>query len=59
MIVLIGAMLFPGASHAVELGLAPSHVFVLWTNVNSCLLTIAAPEAEVTLAHNSQQSAGH
>lgn len=44
MIVLIGLMLFPGTSHAVELGLTPSHVFALWTNVNTCLLTIAAQQ---------------
>jgi hypothetical protein len=44
MIGLFAVLLCPSTGQAVELGLTPSHVFALWTNLNSCLLTIAAQE---------------
>lgn len=46
MIALFGVLLSPGLGQAVELGLTPNHVFALWTNVNSCLLALAAQEED-------------
>lgn len=37
--VAVGLAIVPGSGHAVELGLTPSHVFSLWTNINTALVT--------------------
>ena len=33
----VGLAVVPGPGTAVELGLTPSHVFSLWTNINAAL----------------------
>ncbi len=40
-IVVVAAGLVPGQARAVELGLTPSNVFSLWTNVNNALIAVA------------------
>ena len=35
----VGLAVVPGPGTAVELGLTPSHVFSLWTNINAALVT--------------------
>jgi hypothetical protein len=37
-VILIGTVFFPAPGGALELGLTPSQVFSLWTNINDCLL---------------------
>lgn len=39
--IIIGMSGAPGETLALELGLTPSNVFVLWTNVNNALITVA------------------
>lgn len=52
-IVLTGLMGMPGLSFAVELGLTPSHVCALWTNVNDGLLASARVVSGDTAWHES------
>lgn len=49
----------PGESRAMELGLTPSHVFSLWTNINHSLLDYAETlsDDEAWLAHLSDMPA--
>ncbi len=39
--VLVAVAIAPRSGHAVELGLTPSHVFSVWQNINSALMTVA------------------
>ena len=39
--IIIGMSGTPGETLALELGMTPSNVFVLWTNVNNALITVA------------------
>lgn len=40
-VVLVGTVFLPAPGGAFELGLTPSQVFSLWTNINDCLLATA------------------
>ncbi len=40
-VILVGTVFFPAPGGALELGLTPSQVFSLWTNINQCLLATA------------------
>ncbi|MGB0684016.1 MAG: hypothetical protein ACPGOV_15005 [Magnetovibrionaceae bacterium] len=56
---LIGMLLLPGGSHALELGLTPSHVLGLWTNINAtvvALLKETHPEPDFIKSFSSLQT---
>lgn len=40
-LVIVLALIFPAGTSALDLGLTPSHVFSLWTNINRAILTAA------------------
>lgn len=44
----LSTALSTGAASALELGMTPSHVFGLWTNINNCLLASAQVVADDT-----------
>jgi hypothetical protein len=51
--IIIGMPGTPGETLSIELGLTPSNVFVLWTNVNDALIAVAE-----TSSGNAEGSAG-
>ena len=51
--VLLGLMATPGTASAVELGLTPSQVFGLWTNINDGLLASARVISSDSAWHGS------